>query len=65
MTTHTRLCKDCGSVVVRHPMPKSYVYLDGVCWLCMGKCDRTGFGCAKPTRKTIPRPGATQMKLIP
>lgn len=59
----TRICKDCGSTVARHWAPVSYVYPDGQSWLCWGKCNKTGFGVAQPTRKTVEKPAQDRLPL--
>jgi len=58
-----RICKDCGSPVTRTACWTSYIYPDGYFWLCQGTCDRTGYGCAQPTRKTVEKPAQGRLNL--
>ena len=63
MKPPTRICKDCGSEVVRTAVQTSYIYPDGWCWMCRGACDKTGYGCAQPTRKTLENPAQSRLPL--
>ena len=63
MTAPTRICKDCGSTVVRFTCQISYVYPDGINWLCCGACDKTGYGCGKPTSRTLEKSAQGRLPL--
>lgn len=62
-TSTLHICKDCRSPVVRHTCNPSYAYPDGYFWLCRGACDKTGYGCAQPTSKTLEKPAQSRLPM--